>query len=99
VEIAMEKGGYRPEVSYGTHFFQDLIEADIIPLALYPGSEGSLDLDFLAAAPSVLTDVLSEDLVPPRPVADSVKIIDLDGAGRLSVYLDAGEARGRGLLG
>ncbi|MCK4516286.1 MAG: hypothetical protein KAU31_13575, partial [Spirochaetaceae bacterium] len=37
VEIALERGGYRPEVSYGTHFFQDLIEADIIPLPLFPG--------------------------------------------------------------
>jgi pyruvate, water dikinase len=101
VEIALERGGYRPEVSYGTHFFQDLVEADIIPLPLFPGDAGSLDLDFLKAAPSTLGGVLSRNLVPPRPVAEAVRVIDLDamGPGRLSVYLDAADVRGRGLLG
>ncbi len=40
IEIAMPKAGGRPEVSYGTHFFQDLVEANIYPLALYPGEPG-----------------------------------------------------------
>ncbi|MEE8441922.1 MAG: PEP/pyruvate-binding domain-containing protein, partial [Spirochaetia bacterium] len=101
VEIALEHGGYRPEVSYGTHFFQDLIEADIIPLPLFPGDASSLELDFLESAPSTLEATLSTEFLPPRPVAEAVKVIDLDtvGAGRLSVYLDAGDVRGTGLLG
>ena len=36
VEIAREKGDYTPELSFGTHFFQDLIEAEIRYLPLYP---------------------------------------------------------------
>jgi len=101
VEIALERGGYRPEVSYGTHFFQDLIEADIIPLPLFPGDTGSLDSEFLQSAPSTLDATLSKELIPPQRVAEAVKLIDLDavGSGRLSVYLDAGEVRGSGLLG
>ena len=101
VEIALERGGYRPEVSYGTHFFQDLIEADIIPLPLFPGDAGSLELEFLQSAPSALDTILGKDLIPPRPVAEAVRVIDLDsvGPGRLSVYLDAADARGTGLLG
>lgn len=101
VEIALERGGYRPEVSYGTHFFQDLIEAEIIPLPLFPGDAGSLELEFLQSAPSTLDSTLSKELIPPPPVAGAVKVIDLDavGPGRLSVYLDAGEVRGSGLLG
>jgi len=35
-EIARESGGYTPEVSYGTHFFQDLVEANIFYMPLYP---------------------------------------------------------------
>lgn len=35
-EIAFEKGGSTPEVSFGTHFFNDLVEANIISIALYP---------------------------------------------------------------
>ena len=36
VEIAREKGEYTPELSFGTHFFQDLVEAEIRYLPLYP---------------------------------------------------------------
>ena len=35
-EIAFEKAGYTPEVSYGTHFFNDLVEAQITPVAIFP---------------------------------------------------------------
>ncbi len=37
VEVAKASGGYVPEVSYGTHFFQDLVEDKIYYLAVYPG--------------------------------------------------------------
>jgi pyruvate, water dikinase len=36
VEIAHEEDGHVPEVSYGTHFFQDLVEAEIIYMPIYP---------------------------------------------------------------
>jgi len=36
IEIAREKGDYTPELSFGTHFFQDLVEAEIRYLPLYP---------------------------------------------------------------
>ena len=36
IEIAKDKGDYTPELSFGTHFFQDLVEADIKYLPLYP---------------------------------------------------------------
>jgi hypothetical protein len=100
-EIALEQEGYRPEVSYGTHFFQDLIEADIIPLPLYPGEDGALDLDFLRTAPSDLETVIGPEKMPSGEVARAVRLIDLDvvGPGRLSVYLDAARTRGCGLLG
>lgn len=37
VEVASQKEGYMPELSYGTHFFQDLVEANIFYIALFPG--------------------------------------------------------------
>lgn len=40
VEIAGMKEGYMPEVSFGTHFFQDLVETHIFYVALFPGREG-----------------------------------------------------------
>ncbi len=40
VEIARQKGRYLPDVSFGTHFFQDLVESAIAYLPLYPDSAG-----------------------------------------------------------
>jgi pyruvate,water dikinase len=40
VEIARAKSGYVPDLSFGTHFFQDLVEADIKYLPLYPDDPG-----------------------------------------------------------
>lgn len=40
VEIAYEGGNLMPELSFGTHFFQDLVEADIFYVALFPQETG-----------------------------------------------------------
>ncbi|MBI2345602.1 MAG: phosphoenolpyruvate synthase [Deltaproteobacteria bacterium] len=40
VLIEVAKGRYAPEASYGTHFFQDLIEDQILYLPLYPEDPG-----------------------------------------------------------
>lgn len=48
VEVASDKSGFKAEPSYGTHFFQDLVESQIYPLAVYPEEEGDhLNWDFL----------------------------------------------------
>ncbi len=39
-EISFEEDGFAPEVSYGTHFFNDLVEARIVPVAVYPDDDG-----------------------------------------------------------
>ena len=41
VEIGWSKGKVRSTLSYGTHFFQDLVESRIYPLAIYPGETGN----------------------------------------------------------
>ena len=40
VEVASNKGGFSSEPSYGTHFFQDLVESQIYPLAVHPEEPG-----------------------------------------------------------
>jgi hypothetical protein len=56
VELAREEAGQVPEVSYGTHFFQDLVEAQIIYLPVYPDDPGSeFNAEFLARAPNALS--------------------------------------------
>jgi pyruvate,water dikinase len=40
IEVAKRKKDYMPEVSFGTHFFQDLVEAQIRYLPLFPDEPG-----------------------------------------------------------
>lgn len=88
VEIAMAKGGEAPEASYGTHFFQDLVESQIYPLALYPDEPGTIfNRAFLDAAPNVLTELLPD----AAAYADYVKVIDVfraSGGRYLEVVMD-----------
>jgi hypothetical protein len=41
-EIAFSAGNLMPELSFGTHFFQDLVETNIFYVALFPGRNGVL---------------------------------------------------------
>ena len=42
IEVAYKKEDYVPELSFGTHFFQDLVESKILYLPLYPGENGNV---------------------------------------------------------
>jgi hypothetical protein len=56
VEVASHKSGFAAEPSYGTHFFQDLVESQIYPLAIYPDEPGDhLNLDFIRQAENQMT--------------------------------------------
>ncbi|MDD5468716.1 MAG: PEP/pyruvate-binding domain-containing protein [Anaerolineales bacterium] len=59
VEVTGEGIGFAPEASYGTHFFQDLIESGIYPLAIYLDDEGTVfNREFFYATPNRLNDFL-----------------------------------------
>jgi hypothetical protein len=59
IEIARKKGNYIPDLSFGTHFFQDLVESSIRYLPLYPDEE-SVDFNeqFLLSAENILDKIL-----------------------------------------
>ena len=38
-EVAESSAGYNPELSYGSHIFQDLVEAQILYTAVFPGKQ------------------------------------------------------------
>ena len=60
-EIAYEGGNLMPELSFGTHFFQDLVEGDIFYVALFPDKPGSIfNKNRLDEMPNRLTDVLPD---------------------------------------
>jgi hypothetical protein len=99
IEIARARDGYVPEVSFGSHFFQDLAESDILYLALYPDDPESLfNEGFLHGSENVLNDLLpAADF--PAPVREVVRVLDVRAAsgGRLlnvDMDEDAQEALG-----
>lgn len=61
IEIARQQKDFEPEPSFGTHFFQDLVEAVIRYLPLYPDEPGiHFNEDFFKKQESILSDLLPE---------------------------------------
>ncbi len=61
IEIARKKGNYLPDLSFGTHFFQDLVEASIRYLPLYPDEDNIyFNESFLLNSPNGLAKLLPE---------------------------------------
>jgi pyruvate,water dikinase len=59
VEVALEEAGHVPEVSYGTHFFQDLVESQIIYLPVYPNKAvAEFQSAFFETAENTLLELL-----------------------------------------
>ncbi|MBN1884765.1 MAG: nucleotidyltransferase domain-containing protein [Candidatus Krumholzibacteriota bacterium] len=96
VEIAREKGGYKPDLSFGTHFFQDLVEGRIRYLPLFPDDDGIVfNEKFLLGSENILSEVLPEF----ADLAGTVRLIDVPkatGGQVLRVLMNAelGEAVG-----
>ncbi len=88
VEVAKERGGYQPELSFGTHFFQDLVEGGIKYLPLYPEEEENIwKEDMLFRSENRLTDFFPEY----EEFEDVIRVIDvgdLTQGGTLSVVMD-----------
>ena len=61
VEMAYESASLMPELSFGTHFFQDLVETDIFYVALFPGRDNVvLDSEKLLGMDNSLAKLLPE---------------------------------------
>ena len=89
VEVARKKGNYVPELSFGTHFFQDLVESDIRYIPLYPDEPGcSLDEAFLRRAPNLLPDILP-DYAHLAPVVRVVEVGQVREHRVLRILLNA----------
>jgi len=89
IEVARRTGNYVPDLSFGTHFFQDLVEAQIRYLPLYPDEKDVVFQDeFLRGSPNLLATLLPEY----AHLEKCVRVIDVPAvtAGRiLRVLLNA----------
>jgi len=75
-EIAHTEGNLMPELSYGTHFFQDLVETEIFYVAIFPENKGVyFNTGWLEKAPNLL-----EDIIPDGSKYGAViKVCDVEG--------------------
>ncbi len=72
VEVASNKSGFSSEPSYGTHFFQDLVESQIYPLAVHPEEPGDhLNVDFIKKSGNQISKFISE----PSQASRCIKVI------------------------
>ncbi|MGE5391633.1 MAG: PEP/pyruvate-binding domain-containing protein [Deltaproteobacteria bacterium] len=94
VEMAEQKEGFMPELSYGTHFFQDLVETQIFYIALLGESEGSFfDMSYLDTLPNSFNE-----LFPGFPGMEKViRVWNLEGCDE-KIYIEA-DVRSREVRG
>lgn len=74
IEIAKKKSKHQPELSFGTHFFQDLVEANIKYLPLYPEDESVV---FKSSFFHKNTNSLESILPAYADLSDVIKVINI----------------------
>jgi pyruvate,water dikinase len=98
IEVARKKKDYVPELSFGTHFFQDLVEANIRYLPLYPDEKNSVfNEEFFLTSPNHL-----KRLIPhARNMEQVIRVIHVpkstDGA-TVTIYMDGDREKALGCL-
>jgi len=97
-EVAFEEGGSAPDVSYGTHFFNDLVEARIVPLAIYPDEPDVIFKEEFFLEPPNLLGPLAPDLAACAPVVHVIHVPSRTGGRLLQVYQDSQGQQGMGFF-
>jgi len=86
-EIVGQHGTVVPDVSLGTHFFNDLVEANMLYFALFRGKKGnSIREEFFERGENRLAELLPDD----EEWSSVVRVIDIPGTSRgRMLYLNA----------
>ena len=93
-EVARMHEGLNPDLSLGTHFFNDLVDMDILYMGISPLQTGSaLNEALLKDAPNRLLTLLPE----AAPYAEMIRVVDSHDVAegqRLLLHADTLEQRG-----
>jgi pyruvate,water dikinase len=82
IEIARKTKDYVPELSFGTHFFQDLVESNIHYLPLYPDNHGIIfNEDFFDESENIFAKLLPKY----AQYEDIIKVIKLDNSDQKKI--------------
>ncbi|HEY3489310.1 MAG TPA: PEP/pyruvate-binding domain-containing protein [Candidatus Deferrimicrobiaceae bacterium] len=91
-EVVAMGGGVVPDVSLGSHFFNDLVEADMLYLALFPGRAGNV---ILPSAPGGAANRLGALLPDDADLSDVIRVTDFPLADGRVLYVNADSPRQR----
>ncbi|PIE81028.1 MAG: phosphoenolpyruvate synthase [Chloroflexi bacterium] len=98
IETAVSAEGQKAEFSYGTHFFQDLVESGIYSLALQLDNEtAQFNHDFFLNAPNCLAELSPDD----ANLSPYVQVIDLAAVTdnrRMRIVMDGSVDKAIGYL-
>ena len=79
-ELEEKTIGYNPELSYGSHFFQDLVEADILYAAVFSGESTRIwQPAMFGCFPDITAEFLEAD--GENPVENIVRVFNTEGKG------------------
>ncbi|MFA5146979.1 MAG: PEP/pyruvate-binding domain-containing protein [Candidatus Omnitrophota bacterium] len=83
-ELAFATANCIPELSFGTHFFQDLVESDIFYTAIFPGEKGTVfNRKLISSMPNILPELAGEY----AKYKDVVRVADA-GPGKARLVAD-----------
>jgi pyruvate,water dikinase len=98
MEVGEKRGGAMPELSFGTHFFQDLVESAIRYLPIYPDDPGIVfNRAFLMNAPNQFAALVPEF----ASLAETIHVIDVGASADgqlLRVLMNADQDEAIGFL-
>jgi hypothetical protein len=84
-EIDTMREGLVADLSLGTHFFNDLVETDMLYIAFYGAKESNiLNEDLLSGLPNRLTELLPE----ADPWSEAVRVVEVPDGGRFILIAD-----------
>ena len=99
VEIAFAKAEGTPEVSYGTHFFQDLVEADITVASLFPDDPAAFFNEKFLVGSENLLEAIAPEFKECEEVVRVINVPAVRDGDFLHVYMDASSQKGLGFFG
>jgi pyruvate,water dikinase len=77
-EVSYKEAGYFPELSFGTHFFQDLVESGIFYASIFEDDNTiKFNADFFKGIKNILPDIILDS----GEVVDVVKVYDISEIG------------------
>jgi hypothetical protein len=98
IEIAIPQDDNVPELSYGTHFFQDLVESGIYSLPIHlVEDKATFNWDFFRESPNALAALLPDDAF----LSDYLRVIDIAAVSpnqRLTILMDGTKDEAVGYL-